>query len=47
MGIDNITASSSETGLGKNEILSLIEKAISVEDYIELVKSGKAQFFKK
>ena len=35
MGIDNITASSSETGLGKNEILSLIEKAISVEDYIE------------
>ena len=35
VGIGDITASSSENGLGKQEILSLIEKAISEQEDIE------------
>ena len=35
VGIGDITASSSENGLGKQEILSLIEKAILEQEDIE------------
>ena len=39
VGIGDITASSSETGLGKQEVLSLIEKAISTkEEPIDLIE---------
>ena len=35
VGIDNITATSADTGYGKQEVLSLIENAISVEEKLE------------
>ena len=35
VGIADVTASSSETGFGKQEVLSLIEQAINVEEFIE------------
>lgn len=35
VGIADITATSSETGYGKQEVLSLIEQAINVEEFVE------------